>query len=70
MKEVNFSHFSGVQYSLGRIPIASCDFSTRNYSYDNVDGDFSLEHFALALDDYQYKVQYFLAMVMSPYYCK
>jgi glucosylceramidase len=36
--------------------MASCDFSTREYSYDDVDGDFKLQHFALTLEDYQYKV--------------
>ena len=41
---------------MGRVPIASCDFSTRNYSYDDVVGDFSLSNFSLAMEDYEYKV--------------
>ncbi len=48
----------GLQYSVGRIPIHSCDFSTHEYSYDDVDQDFSLQHFALAPEDFQYKVRH------------
>lgn len=33
---------SGIGYSFGRIPIASCDFSTSNYTYDDVEGDGTL----------------------------
>lgn len=36
--------------------MASCDFSTREYSYDDVDGDLELSHFALAVEDIKYKV--------------
>lgn len=36
--------------------MASTDFSTREYSYDDVDGDFALEKFALSHEDYQVKV--------------
>mmetsp|Transcript_48365 Transcript_48365/g.121754 ORF Transcript_48365/g.121754 Transcript_48365/m.121754 type:complete len:509 (-) Transcript_48365:197-1723(-) len=37
----------GHQYSLGRVPIASCDFSTSSYSYDDVPGDLNLTRFGL-----------------------
>lgn len=47
---------SGIQYTLGRVPIAGCDFSTRVYTYDDVPNDFDLTHFALADEDTQYKV--------------
>eukprot|EP00164_Ancoracysta_twista_P004549 GFYU01006135.1.p1 GENE.GFYU01006135.1~~GFYU01006135.1.p1 ORF type:complete len:534 (-),score=199.34 GFYU01006135.1:26-1627(-) len=40
----------GIQYSLGRINIAACDFSTHHYTYDEVDGDFDLEHFDISMD--------------------
>lgn len=30
---------------IGRVPINSCDFSLESYSFDEVDGDFELEHF-------------------------
>lgn len=36
--------------------MASCDFSTHVYSYDDVDGDFNLTNFALTIEDYNYKV--------------
>ncbi|XP_071959380.1 lysosomal acid glucosylceramidase-like [Antedon mediterranea] len=47
---------SGIEYNLGRIPMASCDFSTRNYSYDDVPGDFELKNFALEMEDLTYKI--------------
>ncbi|XP_017795820.1 PREDICTED: glucosylceramidase-like isoform X2 [Habropoda laboriosa] len=48
----------GSGYTLGRIPCASTDFSTRFYTYDDVVNDTSLKHFALAEDDYKYKMPY------------
>ncbi|MFH4977701.1 hypothetical protein AB6A40_004410 [Gnathostoma spinigerum] len=53
----------GIQYSLGRVPIASCDFSTREYSYDDVENDFELKHFSLAEEDYKFKIPYILNAV-------
>lgn len=52
------SYFSpeGLRYSMGRVPIAGTDFSTRTYSYDDVEGDVDLKHFALAEDDLKYKL--------------
>ncbi|XP_077988535.1 lysosomal acid glucosylceramidase-like [Glandiceps talaboti] len=52
------SYFSkdGIEYSFGRIPMASCDFSTHPYSYDDVVGDLGLEQFALTKEDTQYKI--------------
>eukprot|EP01103_Thecamoeba_quadrilineata_P005084 TRINITY_DN14936_c0_g1_i1.p1 TRINITY_DN14936_c0_g1~~TRINITY_DN14936_c0_g1_i1.p1 ORF type:complete len:491 (+),score=85.26 TRINITY_DN14936_c0_g1_i1:69-1541(+) len=45
----------GLQYSIGRIPMDSCDFSQGNYSYDTVDGDFELVHFNISgLPDTEY----------------
>jgi glucosylceramidase len=46
---------SGIEYSIGRIPIAACDFSTHVYSYDdNVAdyelGDLNLTNFSIAMD--------------------
>jgi glucosylceramidase len=37
---------SGIQYSM-----ASCDLSTREYSYDDVDANFNLTHFTLPFED-------------------
>ncbi|XP_066971335.1 putative glucosylceramidase 3 isoform X1 [Macrobrachium rosenbergii] len=49
---------SGLEYNFGRIPIAGCDFSTHPYSYDEVEDDILLEHFALVPEDYLYKLPY------------
>lgn len=46
----------GIEYNLCRIPIAGSDFSVRPYSYDDVEGDTDLEFFALAEEDFNYKL--------------
>ncbi|XP_041465064.1 lysosomal acid glucosylceramidase-like isoform X3 [Lytechinus variegatus] len=46
----------GIEYSFGRVPIASCDFSTREYSYAETPNDFDLEDFQLAFEDINYKI--------------
>ncbi|XP_015783277.1 putative glucosylceramidase 2 isoform X1 [Tetranychus urticae] len=49
----------GAEYNIGRVPIGGADFSDRIYSYDDdVVDDFELKHFALAPDDYDYKIPY------------
>lgn len=56
----------GIEYNIGRIPIASCDFSTREYSYDDFPGDFGLSNFSLAKEDLEYKIPLMkLAIKMS-----
>lgn len=47
----------GLEYTLGRVPMASCDFSTHVYSYDDVADDFDLKHFALTDEDLKLKVK-------------
>ncbi|CAG2170493.1 unnamed protein product, partial [Oppiella nova] len=49
---------NGIEYSLGRIPIGGSDFSTHPYTYDDVNGDFTLDHFALTAEDLDYKIPY------------
>lgn len=51
---------SGLQYSTARVPMASCDFSTHEYSYDDVENDFDLRSFNLTIEDYKYKIPYIL----------
>ncbi|MFM2321134.1 MAG: hypothetical protein RL612_281 [Actinomycetota bacterium] len=41
----------GLNFSLCRMPVASNDFSEDFYSYDEVDGDFELEHFSIENDE-------------------
>ena len=36
---------NGIEYSVGRIPMGSCDFSVESYSFDDVPGDYNLTHF-------------------------
>ncbi|KAF4673928.1 hypothetical protein FOL47_009959, partial [Perkinsus chesapeaki] len=36
---------SGIGYTMGRIPINSCDFSPYSYNFDNISDDFNLDHF-------------------------
>ncbi|ETV92223.1 hypothetical protein H310_13456 [Aphanomyces invadans] len=40
-----FDEKTGAAYSFGRVPMNSCDFSVASYSFDDVVGDVSLEHF-------------------------
>ncbi|GMF38935.1 unnamed protein product [Phytophthora fragariaefolia] len=40
----------GLQYSLGRIPIGSTDFSLTIYSYNDVEGDLNMENFSIDMD--------------------
>lgn len=57
------SYFSpqGIEYNLGRVPMASCDFSTHAYSYDDHPNDTSLLKFVLAEEDLKYKIPFIRA---------
>eukprot|EP00756_Hemistasia_phaeocysticola_P009910 Hpha_TRINITY_DN14969_c0_g1::TRINITY_DN14969_c0_g1_i7::g.143196::m.143196/K01201/GBA, srfJ; glucosylceramidase len=41
---------NGARYTMGRVPVGSCDFSTHKYDYIEV-GDYNLSTFALAPED-------------------
>ncbi len=41
----------GANFTMNRMPLGSNDFSLDYYSYDDVDGDFDLEHFSIAHDE-------------------
>lgn len=45
-----FDPLAGHGYRLCRTHINSCDFSLGNYAYDEVDGDFELQHFSIEHD--------------------
>ncbi|VIO88727.1 Uncharacterized protein BM_BM6281 [Brugia malayi] len=49
---------TGIQYTIGRVPIASTDFSTHAYSYDDSPNDFALTNFSLAEEDFKFKIPY------------
>ncbi|CAM5132289.1 unnamed protein product [Natator depressus] len=52
------SYFSeeGIEYNLVRVPMASCDFSVRLYTYDDSEGDFELRNFSLTEEDTKLKI--------------
>ena len=52
----SYFHPTSIEYTIGRIPMASCDFSTRIYSYDDHVDDLSLSFFNLTDEDYLYKI--------------
>uniref|UniRef100_A0AC34RJJ5 Glucosylceramidase n=1 Tax=Panagrolaimus sp. JU765 TaxID=591449 RepID=A0AC34RJJ5_9BILA len=46
----------GISYTTGRVPVASCDFSTHEYSYCETDQDFNMTSWSLAPEDSKYKI--------------
>ncbi|CAG2174041.1 unnamed protein product [Oppiella nova] len=67
------SYFSdnGIEYSMARIPIAGTDYSDKPYSYDDVDDDLELKHFALQKEDLEWKIPYIQrALKVSPHKIK
>ncbi|CAJ0929217.1 unnamed protein product, partial [Mesorhabditis belari] len=49
---------NSIDYRFTRVPMASCDFSTREYSYADVAGDFDLVNFNLTQEDFQLKIPF------------
>ncbi|CCD66456.1 Putative glucosylceramidase 2 [Caenorhabditis elegans] len=49
---------SGLNLQFGRVPIASNDFSSRVYTYDDNLEDYNMAHFSLQREDYQWKIPY------------
>ncbi|XP_044122426.1 lysosomal acid glucosylceramidase isoform X2 [Neovison vison] len=52
------SYFSeeGIEYNIIRVPMASCDFSIRTYTYDDTPDDFQLRDFSLPEEDVKLKI--------------
>uniref|UniRef100_A0AAR2K552 Glucosylceramidase n=1 Tax=Pygocentrus nattereri TaxID=42514 RepID=A0AAR2K552_PYGNA len=46
----------GIEYNVVRVPMASCDFSTRLYTYADSPGDYGLLNFSLAEEDTHMKI--------------
>ncbi|KAL7079725.1 hypothetical protein ACQ4LE_001831, partial [Meloidogyne hapla] len=61
--EQYFSEENGIKYNIGRVPIASCDFSTHEYSYMDTPNNFSLNEFKLTPEDYELKIPYILKAI-------
>uniref|UniRef100_A0A0K0EAP1 Glucosylceramidase n=1 Tax=Strongyloides stercoralis TaxID=6248 RepID=A0A0K0EAP1_STRER len=59
-KNLMNSYFSskGSKYTIGRVPIASTDFSERIYSYCDTENDFELKTFNLTNEDYTLKIPF------------
>lgn len=51
-----WSPTDGIGYSVGRVPMAACDYSFSAYSYNEVNNDFNQTYFQLNAEDYKYKV--------------
>ncbi len=49
---------TGIEYRFVRVPMASCDFSTRLYTYADTPEDYNLQNFTLAEEDIHMKVSY------------
>ncbi|CAJ0959211.1 unnamed protein product, partial [Mesorhabditis belari] len=58
--EAFFSKENGIGYTFGRVPMASTDFGTREYSYVDQKDDFELKTFALQDEDIKYKIPFIL----------
>ena len=43
--ELYFSKDNGINYRMGRVPINSCDFSPKSYSFDEIAFDYELQFF-------------------------
>ncbi|KAM7286292.1 lysosomal acid glucosylceramidase-like [Ixodes scapularis] len=54
----SYYSIEGLSYNIGRVPMASCDFSIRLYTYDDVPGDLDMAHFALTTEDLSLKIPY------------
>ena len=48
----------GIGYTVARVPMGGCDFSTRPYTYADVAGDTALTNFSLTREDAEYKLPY------------
>ena len=57
---------SGLGLALGRVPIASCDFSTSSWSYDDTNNDYTLEHFSIKHDE-MYKIPFIKDVLQKAY---
>lgn len=56
---------SGIGYTLGRIPINSCDFTVASYSFDDVAGDYDLEHFDMSVSHDQKEMLPFIKRALA-----
>jgi len=53
----NYFSDKGIEYTIGRVPIAGSDFSTYPYSYCDEPNDDDLTYFSLTKEDLIYKVR-------------
>lgn len=55
---------AGVEYNIIRVPMASCDFSIRVYTYADTPNDFQLSNFSLQEEDTKLKVGILVASAL------
>mmetsp|Transcript_4108 Transcript_4108/g.7528 ORF Transcript_4108/g.7528 Transcript_4108/m.7528 type:complete len:485 (-) Transcript_4108:1403-2857(-) len=55
----------GIAYTLGRIHINSCDFSLKSYNFNDVKGDYKMEHFDHAVQHDQKEIIPFLRAALG-----
>lgn len=58
------SSSAGIEYNIIRVPMASCDFSIRVYTYADTPNDFQLANFSLPEEDTKLKVGILAASVL------
>jgi O-glycosyl hydrolase len=56
---------NGLGYSMGRVPIHSCDFSINSYTYDDYEDDFTLQYFDKTLQPEQDTIQLIIRAVQT-----
>jgi O-glycosyl hydrolase len=56
---------SGLGYSMGRIPIHSCDFSIQSYTFDNVVDDLQLNYFDTSLSHDSHTIQFVIRAIQT-----
>jgi len=61
----NYFGEGGIGYTLGRVPINSCDFSEASYSFDEVKGDYDLLYFDTELTHDEAAMLPFLRLAMK-----
>lgn len=62
LTQTSISFSAGIEYNIIRVPMASCDFSIRIYTYADTPDDFQLCHFSLPEEDTKLKVDTLAAL--------
>lgn len=63
---ISWSFSAGIEYNIIRVPMASCDFSIRTYTYADTPDDFELHNFSLSEEDVKLKVSTGCLVAFTP----